>query len=380
MPGLFTPPVRLLVGIAGVGVLLTSLISSPSPHPPDLPRVKVSDDRSRFVLAGSGEPFVPWGFNYLGLFDHLAEDDWHTPDGWQRIVKDFREMKRLGANVVRWHLQFETFMAAADRTKPDQLAHLRKLLDLARDTGLYLDLTGLNCFRKDRIPAWYDALPEGERWTAQAVFWEAVAEACSGHPAVWCYNLMNEPVIGEVKPNEHPWVTGELGGFCFVQRISNKPAGRDNKDIAAAWVKRMVRAIRRHDRDTLVTVGEIPWSQVWPTAKPVFYTPRTAEYLDFVSVHFYPGRNQREKDVAALAAYELGKPLVVEEVFPLNCTMTDLDKFIDATGGRVDGWVSHYFGYTAAEHRAGAKPAGPLVAEFLEYWQRKGAEVSRPRR
>ena len=76
------------------------------------------------------------------------------------------------------------------------------------------------------------------------------------------------------------------------------------------------------------------------------------------------------------APYETSKPLVVEEVFPLNCTLADLDRFIDATDGTVEGWVSHYFGSTVAEHRAGAKPAGPLVAEFLEYSQRKGPHVA----
>lgn len=341
-----------------------------------MPRVKVSDDRSHFVLS-DGERFTPWGFNYLGLFDHLAEEEWHTPEGWARIEKDFREMKQLGANVVRWHLQFETYMAAVDQPKADQLARLRKLLDLARDTGLYLDLTGLNCYRKSRIPAWYDTLPEAERWASQAVFWEAVAKTCAHHPAVWCYNLTNEPVIGEPKPGEHPWVGGELGGFCFVQRISNTPAGRPRDRIAEAWVKQLTGAIRKHDRQSLVTVGEIPWSQVWPTAKPVFYTPQTAAHLDFVSVHFYPARNQLDKDVAALSAYDMGKPIVVEEVFPLNCTLADLDRFIDATDGKVDGWVSHYFGYTVAEHRAGKELADHVKAAALEHWQRKGAQIIR---
>jgi hypothetical protein len=366
----------LLLALVVVGVVLFALTPPAAPPPADMPRVKVSPDRTHFVLS-SGEQFRPWGFNYLGLHEHLAEEDWHTPAGWARVEKDVHEMKKLGANVVRWHLQFETYMTAADTPNRDQLARLRKLLDLARTTGLYLDLTGLSCYRKARIPAWYDALPEGERWAAQAVFWAAVAEACADHPAVWCYNLMNEPVIGEPKPGEHPWLAGELGGFHFVQRVSTKPAGPDRDAIAAAWVKKLVNAIRKHDRDTLITVGEIPWSQIWPTAKPVFYLPQTAGDLDFVSVHLYPGRDELTKDVAALSAYQIGKPVVVEEVFPLNCSIPDLDKFIDATDGRVSGWVSHYFGSTAAEHRTGAKPAGPLVAEFLDYWQRKGAAVTR---
>ncbi|QEH36305.1 Cellulase (glycosyl hydrolase family 5) [Aquisphaera giovannonii] len=345
--------------------------------PPRLERIRVSVDGTRFVQAGSGRGFVPWGFNYLGLFEHLAEDDWQTPEGWKRIEADFREMKRLGANVVRWHLQFETFVKAADRVDEQQLGRLRRLLGVARENGLYLDLTGLNCFRRDRIPAWYDALAEADRWKCQAFFWEAVARTCAGEPAVFCYNLMNEPVIAEPKPDEPPWVTGELGGFFFVQRISNRPAGRDAKDIAEAWVKSLVAAIRRHDRETLVTVGDIAWTVIWPGGKPAFASQQVARHLDFVSVHLYPATGRIDRDVAALEPYDVGKPLVVEEIFPMGCSVADLDKFIDATTPRVDGWIAHYFGHTAAEHRAGAQPAGALVADFLDYWSRKGAKIQR---
>ena len=97
-----------------------------------------------------------------------------------------------------------------------------------------------------------------------------------------------------------------------------------------------------------------------------------------MSVHFYPAAGKLEKDLAALAVYDVGKPLVVEETFPLSCTIDDLDRFIDGSAGRVEGWISHYFGYTPAEHRAGAKPTGAAVAEFLEYWRKKGKAVAGP--
>jgi hypothetical protein len=133
-----------------------------------MPRVRISGDGKSFQLATTGAPFVPWGFNYLGRFERLAEEDWNTPEGWKRIETDFRAMKSLGADVVRWHLQVETFMAAPDRPRPESLVLLKKLLDLSQSNGLYLDLTGLGCYRLKQIPAWYDALPETDRWAAQA--------------------------------------------------------------------------------------------------------------------------------------------------------------------------------------------------------------------
>src|SRR5688500_5715488 len=120
-------------------------------------RVAVSDDGRGFVLVPSGEPFVPLGFNY----DHdengrLIEDYW---DGeWAKVEADFREMKALGANVVRVHLQTGKFLDAPDRPNHRSLDRLADLLRLAEDVGLHLDLTGLGCYHKADVPAWYDAL------------------------------------------------------------------------------------------------------------------------------------------------------------------------------------------------------------------------------
>lgn len=77
----------------------------------DLEWVKVSQDKKGFVCEESGERFVPLGFNY----DHddegrLLEDYWHLE--WRTVEEDFLEMKRLGANVVRIHLQVGRFMRA----------------------------------------------------------------------------------------------------------------------------------------------------------------------------------------------------------------------------------------------------------------------------
>jgi hypothetical protein len=160
-----------------------------------------------------------------------------------------------------------------------------------------------------------------------------------------------------------------MEGFYFVQRISNRPGDRSTEEIAAAWVEKLVSAIRKHDRDHLVTVGVIPWALPFPGANPVFYSPNVASHLDFVSVHFYPNQGEVDRALEALAVYDIGKPLVVEETFPLSCSLAELDSFIDRAQGRVDGWISHFFGRTVEEHANGATPGGKAVADFLEYWR-----------
>ena len=353
---------------------LTPAHAAPAAPPAPMEKVTIATDGTRFVLADSGKTFVPWGFNYLGTFGELVEEYWATD--WPRVEKDFREMRKLNANVVRVHLQFGTYMKGPAEADPAELRRLRKMLDLARETGLYLDITGLNCFRLKATPAWYDAMGEAERWEAQAAFWEAIARTCAGHPAVFCYDLMNEPVVGGApKAGEPRWVGGELGGFYFVQRLTTDPGKRSGAEIAEAWVAKQTAAIRRHDPRTPITVGVIPWAHVWPNAKPLFYSPEVGRHLDFVSIHLYPGKGEVQKAVAALAVYDIGKPLVVEETFPLSCSIGELDQFIDGTADRADGWISHYFGRTIEEHREGAEPGGAAVAEFLEYWRDKAAAV-----
>lgn len=124
--------------------------------------VGVSSDGKSFLLLESKKPFVPWGFNY----DHdesgrLLEDYWQAE--WEKVVRDFRRMKQMGANVVRIHLQTGKFMRSAEQADQAALRQLARLVALAEETRLYLDLTGLGCYHKKDVPAWYDQMDEAQR-------------------------------------------------------------------------------------------------------------------------------------------------------------------------------------------------------------------------
>ena len=94
----------------------------------------------------------------------------------------------------------------------------------------------------------YTALDETARWDAQAHFWEAIAEQCKSSPAVFCYDLMNEPVVPGGSGKQEQWLAGELGGKHFVQFITRERRDRDRSEIARQWIDRLVTAIRRRDR------------------------------------------------------------------------------------------------------------------------------------
>jgi Cellulase (glycosyl hydrolase family 5) len=335
--------------------------------------VRVSKGANTFVL-DSGLIFTPWGFNY----DHdrnnrLLEEYWN--EEWNAVASDFEEMKALGANTVRIHLQVSKFMKSAEELNEKSLQQLARLLKLAETTGLYLDVTGLGCYDKADVPKWYNDLDEAQRWDVQARFWEAVAKTSAQTPAVFCYDLMNEPVVTEDKKTRD-WTPGAFGDRYFVQRLTLDFAGRTQQQIAKAWVDKMVGAIRRCDRRHLVTVGAIPWAMTWPNAKPLFYSKDVSKNLDFVSLHFYPKSGEVDKALKALAVYDIGKPMVIEEMFPLSCSIQELDRFIDGSRRLASGWIGFYWGKAIAEYKQEKRTIGDeMVLAWLEYFAKKTPEI-----
>jgi hypothetical protein len=310
-------------------------------HRPRLERIVVSSDGRGFITAKSKQPFRPWGMNY-GNAGRLMEDFWDQD--WKTFADDFRELRTLGANVVRVHLQFGKFMDTPDRPNRGALRELQRMLQLAEETGLYLDVTGLACYRPADVPKWYDAMEEEARWAAQAKFWESVAEVCAGNPAVFCYDLINEPLSPSGKREPEKWRSGSLlGGYDFLQYIALDPSGRKREEIAAQWIRRMTAAIRRHDRDALVTAGLLPWSRQWKHLSG-FLPDKVAPELSFISVHLYPESKKPGEALESLRQFAMGKPVVIEETFPLSCSVAELEEFLRASREFACGWIGHYDG------------------------------------
>ncbi|MGV3721342.1 MAG: cellulase family glycosylhydrolase [Actinomycetota bacterium] len=285
--------------------------------------------------------------NY-GNNGRLIEDFWDAE--WETVAGDFREMKALGYNVVRVHLQLGKFMTAPDRMNRRSLDQLGRLLKLAEETGLYLDLTGLACYRKSDTPSWYDPLTEEERRAVQARFWRGIADRCAGHPAVFCYDLINEPLSPSGARKLGEWYSGSLlGGLDFLQYIALDQRGRERPEIARQWIRRMREAIRKEDRNTLITVGLLPSTKKWGHFSG--FTPeKVAPELDFVSVHIYPETGKVDEALDTLKGFAVGKPVVIEETFPLSCPPADLEQFLLRSRAHAVGWLGHYDGRTLAEY------------------------------
>lgn len=329
-----------------------------------LQRIKVSEDGSQFITDRDQQEFRVRGFNY----DHdqvgrLIEDYWN--EQWSEVESDFCEMQELGANTVRIHLQFGRFMKSATEPDTQSLAKFSALVQLAERTRLYLDVTGLGCYHKKDVPAWYDALNEKERWAAQAVFWRAVVQAAKKSPAIFCWDLMNEPVVPGGKRGAGDWLGPAFGDKYFVQFVTLDQANRTRPEIAKAWTKYLAEAIRETGDPGLITVGLVDWSLKRPGLTSGFEPEQIVEHIDFIAMHLYPQSDQLEKDAETLRGFRIGKPLIIEECFPLKCSIVELRNFLREQAHVHNGWISFYWGSTPDELREQKTLPAAITREWL---------------
>jgi hypothetical protein len=364
----------LLLALSGAEGLLAGC-ATPAVHAP-AERIAVAAGGKGFVLQPSGKAWVPWGVNYDRDADmHLLEEYWDFE--WDRVVQDFQEIRDLGCTVVRVHLQFGRFMKSPTEPDGENLRRLSKLLELVESLGLYLDLTGLGSYRKEDAPLWYLNAPEKDRWAMQARFWEAVAGTCAASPAVFCYTLMNEPVSPPQVSDD--LLGGDLGGLHYVERLTRDPAGRSRPDITRQWMNALIPGIRRRDPSRLITCGMFYLFEV-PAGLTLGPDPKEiAAPLDFLCLHLYPKEKEVDHEIELLKLLTAaGKPIVIQEMFALNCSVPTFQAFLGKTRGTASGWISFYWGRTIAEYKAGGKIEDAFMAAWLEFYRAEGARYRAP--
>jgi hypothetical protein len=299
----------------------------------DMDSVKITTDNKGFILSGSGERYVPWGHNYasVDILERLEKEP-------ERVEREFAEMKAAGTTVARIHPEMPRILSGPDKANPAALDQLRQLLKIAEKSGIYLKITGLACYKiKDRMD-WYDSLEENDRWQTQAFFWETIARTCADSPAVFAYDLVNEPVA--VGKRAEGWYMGKMGDVEFCQRLSLDPGERSGDVIFREWTKRMVAAIRKHDQSRLITMGMLPFPGAYKA---------TAEQLDFVSPHLYPKTGKVDDEIKLLQQFDWGKPIVIGETFPLSCGADDERDFLLRSHEFAHGWIGHWPDESPAE-------------------------------
>jgi hypothetical protein len=299
----------------------------------DLEAVKVAQDKKGFILVASGDRYVPWGHNYasVDVLKRLAND----PD---RVQREFAEMRAAGTTVVRIHPEMPRILTGPGKADSQALDQLKALLKIAEHSAIRVMITGLACYQiKDRM-AWYDSMDEPDRWRTQAFFWEALSQTCADSPAVFAYDLVNEPAASGARTDG--WYTGRMGEVEFCQRLSLDPGQRTGDDIFREWTTRMVASIRKHDQTHLITMGMLPFPGAYKAA---------AEQLDFVSPHLYPKAGQVEEELKLLKQFDWGQPIVIGETFPLSCGVNDEREFLLKSRHLAHGWIGHWPDTSPAE-------------------------------
>lgn len=393
---------------------------------------------NRFALARTSEdrrwaatrPFVPWGFNYdrtvIDGRDVLLEDILRERP--EQVGRDLAAMRAMGGNVARVFVATADILAAPEQVNPEGLGRLDLLLKAARSSDMRLILVGLANLRPAAAPAWLQKADDDTVRRAEITFWRAVARHCRGEPAIFAYDLQNEPAVPW--NNIEPWVIGcfDMSGgqrFCYVHYLCRQMSlqwtrhihkrfaseetlrrrwpdyprpgeswaaiaipSREAKDprygdylalhaaLMATWSDRLAGVIRAEDPGHLVTVGALN-------------PPAFGRAVDFHCFHLYPEAVPADQDFLAanrrkwrqrMAEVADGKPIVIEEFYPMVVSkglelQRVLDAMLEATRPRASGWVSFYWG-PAAELNWPLPTMRAMYEEWLGVWSETGRRGS----
>jgi hypothetical protein len=83
-----------------------------------------------------------------------------------------------------------------------------------------------------------------------------------------------------------------------------------------------------------ITIGTLP---AWRPPPDVVGTE-----LDFIAVHIYPSTGKVAEAIKNLKQFDIGKPIAVEETFPLSCGADDERDFLLQSRRIAAGWIGQY--------------------------------------
>ncbi len=78
-----------------------------------------------------------------------------------------------------------------------------------------------------------------------------------------------------------------------------------------------------------------------------------------------------------LAGFSVGKPVVIEETFPLTCSPKELEEFIDGSTKHAAGWIGFYWGKTPDELRRSDTISDALTLGWLELFEKKAKALKK---
>lgn len=287
------------------------------------------DSTTAFRERNTHRPFVSIGVNYFDPHTGWAPKIWQQFDD-DRVGRHLDLLSDAGFNTIRVFITLVSFEQEAGKVSGDGEAKFRRLLDMCRARGIYVQPTGPEHW--EGRPDWYD----GDRYAdekllaAEASWWRDFAGRFADEPAIFSYDLANEPAVGWDSPamreRWNAWLADKYETREAVAAAWNMPAEqvepigkvspppnepdrgnrklldyqRFREHLADEWTRRMTGAIRSVDNNHMVTVGHVQWSSpiLLPSVRHYtgFDLKHNARHVDFVTVHFYPLDSPRPCD------------------------------------------------------------------------------------
>ncbi|HNC88505.1 MAG TPA: cellulase family glycosylhydrolase [Anaerolineales bacterium] len=238
------------------------------------------------------------------------------------VREEFSLIKEIGLNVVRLFLLWDDFQPDPASVAKDKIENLVKVADIAAEHGLGLDITFFTGHMSgpNWSPRWLlggDLPPKAHNWirdivsegkktdkgyrnmfhdemalNATRLLLKTVVTTLKDHPAVWMWNLGNEPDL-----------------FAWP----------NSSEEGAAWVKEMVGLIKSIDPNHPVTIGLHGDGLHRDNGLRI---DKVYAHTDVAVMHSYPmytpwARQPLDPDfvpfTCALTAALAGKPVLMEE-------------------------------------------------------------------
>ena len=117
------------------------------------------------------------------------------------------------------------------------------------------------------------------------------------------------------------------------------------------------------------------WSLDRPGLTSGFVPRAVAEDLDFVSVHIYQKAGKVEAAIETLKGFVVGKPVVIEETFPLACSRAEFETFLEKSEGIAAGWIGFYWGVPPTELRKEKTIPAAMTLGWLEVFEKRGRKL-----
>lgn len=305
-----------------IALMLVAISTSGCASSPKMGLVTVTTEGNGFVEVTSGQPYIPFGTNYYDPDTGWPPQVWQQFDA-DRVTEHFQVMKEIGVNCARIFLAATAFQPDPDTVDERALKKLDRVIAIARRAGIRLVITGPGHWEGE--PSYWqpDRFAGEEAIAALENFWRVVGERYRGEPAIFAWDLANQPQIpwsapgwgprwnawleskytnrdglkaawGTALADDEPW-----GDIEVPEDVANRgdPRLHDwqlfREHLADHWVQRQVRVLREADPTHLITIGYIQSS--YPVVRPgdpsvysAFNPHRQVEWLDFISVHFFP--------------------------------------------------------------------------------------------